>query len=464
MKIGAGALALLLWSTVSAPDPFAWLEDGDAPAVQHWTQAQTARTRAYLDALPGRAALGDRFRALYGIGSLGVPSRDRMHTAGGCSTRAATANRISRSSTSATACGGKDRALVDRMRWPRTAPWPSTGGSPAATASCSPTACRANGSEQSTLHVRDVATGKDLPDTIERTRACSLAWLPDGKGFYYTRYPPPAASQGRGELRPPRLLAHARRRPREGRAGLRRGPRQGGLAERRPVARRPLVGRHRGAGLGQGGGLLQGPAQAEDGASCRSSRRSRRSSTSVVRNDRFYVHTNDGGAALPLYGVDPLEAGPADWKEIIPERRRTCSKASRRSATRSSRQYMHKASSRLRLFDATAGKLRRGQTADARHASPALGGEWDGDEILLRLPVVHSAEERLSGGPRGTHVAELWEQVQARHRLLRLRGRAGHVPVEGRDADHDVPGHKKGFSGRQATRRCCTATAASTSA
>ena len=24
---------------------------------------------------------------------------------------------------------------------------------------------------------------------IERTRYCSLAWTPDGKGFYYTRYP-----------------------------------------------------------------------------------------------------------------------------------------------------------------------------------------------------------------------------------------------------------------------------------
>ena len=28
-----------------------------------------------------------------------------------------------------------------------------------------------------------------LPDTIERTRAASIAWLPDNSGFYYTRYP-----------------------------------------------------------------------------------------------------------------------------------------------------------------------------------------------------------------------------------------------------------------------------------
>src|SRR5439155_14199360 len=46
-----------------------------------------------------------------------------------------------------------------------------------------------HGDEQSTLYVRDVATGKDRGDCIGRTRACSLTWLTDGSGFYYTRYP-----------------------------------------------------------------------------------------------------------------------------------------------------------------------------------------------------------------------------------------------------------------------------------
>ena len=49
------------------------------------------------------------------------------------------------------------------------------------------------GSEQSTLRVRDVATGADLSDTIPWTRACSLEWLPDGSGFVYTRYPEPGS-------------------------------------------------------------------------------------------------------------------------------------------------------------------------------------------------------------------------------------------------------------------------------
>jgi prolyl oligopeptidase len=39
------------------------------------------------------------------------------------------------------------------------------------------------------LQVIETATGKLLAKKIERTRAASVAWLPDGSGFYYTRYP-----------------------------------------------------------------------------------------------------------------------------------------------------------------------------------------------------------------------------------------------------------------------------------
>ena len=41
----------------------------------------------------------------------------------------------------------------------------------------------------STLHIIETTTGKLLPDTIERTRAASIAWDLDNSGFYYTRYP-----------------------------------------------------------------------------------------------------------------------------------------------------------------------------------------------------------------------------------------------------------------------------------
>jgi prolyl oligopeptidase len=47
------------------------------------------------------------------------------------------------------------------------------------------------GDERSTLRILDVATGALLPDALPHTRAASVAWLPDGTGFAYTRYPDP---------------------------------------------------------------------------------------------------------------------------------------------------------------------------------------------------------------------------------------------------------------------------------
>ena len=58
-----------------------------------------------------------------------------------------------------------------------------------------------NGSEDGTLHVYEVATGKEIETPIPRvqypTAGGSLAWAANGKGFWYTRYPDPDAPADR---------------------------------------------------------------------------------------------------------------------------------------------------------------------------------------------------------------------------------------------------------------------------
>ena len=49
------------------------------------------------------------------------------------------------------------------------------------------------GDEWSTLQVLEVETGERRPDKIARARYSSVAWLPDGSGFFYTRYPEPGS-------------------------------------------------------------------------------------------------------------------------------------------------------------------------------------------------------------------------------------------------------------------------------
>jgi prolyl oligopeptidase len=207
VKVVAIAFCLLLSSPVSgAPaDPYRWLEDGDAPAVARWTEAQNTATRKALDHLPGRAALEERFGRLYAIGSLGAPvSRPGPEGPGSKSGKAGKPGEERRyfytrrdgAQNQAVlyvrdGLEGADRALVDvnreRADGTRALDWwfPSEDGRRVAYGTSD------DGSEESLLRVREVGSGQDVGDQIPRTRACSLAWLPDGSGFYYTRYPKP---------------------------------------------------------------------------------------------------------------------------------------------------------------------------------------------------------------------------------------------------------------------------------
>jgi prolyl oligopeptidase len=51
------------------------------------------------------------------------------------------------------------------------------------------------GSDWATYYVRELGTGKQLPDVIRWVKFSSLSWTEDGKGFFYGRYPEPRAGK-----------------------------------------------------------------------------------------------------------------------------------------------------------------------------------------------------------------------------------------------------------------------------
>jgi prolyl oligopeptidase len=174
---------------VEVRDPYRWLENGESAEVRAWIEAQNHYLRARLDAVPGRKWLEERLWRWQESGSLGSP----VVRGQGRHTRLFYTRREGKQNQPVLyvrqGANGKDRVLVDvnlmaadgtlALDW-----WyPSEDGNLVAYGISS------SGDEDSTLRVRAVATGRDLADTIPRARACSLAWLPDGSGFYYTRYP-----------------------------------------------------------------------------------------------------------------------------------------------------------------------------------------------------------------------------------------------------------------------------------
>ena len=49
---------------VTVRDDYRWLEDGSDPETKRWSAAENAYARAYLDRLPARAAIKERFKQL----------------------------------------------------------------------------------------------------------------------------------------------------------------------------------------------------------------------------------------------------------------------------------------------------------------------------------------------------------------------------------------------------------------
>ena len=165
-------------------DPYRWLER-DGADTRAWTDEQNARTHAALDALPGRARFVTRLRELLGVGLLGVPRPvgDRVffeRRSGGARQMVLYVREA-----------GRDRALVDPNMLDAagliTLDWwyPSPDGALVAYG------LSRGGTEMSTLHVIDVATGQRRPDEIPHTQRARVAW--SGDGFYYTVHPTPGS-------------------------------------------------------------------------------------------------------------------------------------------------------------------------------------------------------------------------------------------------------------------------------
>jgi prolyl oligopeptidase len=180
---------------VTVTDPYRWLEDPGDPRVRAWSAAQDERTRHYLDGLVARQPIYDR---LYGQVSASSPSYYRLQLAGG--RLFAFFNQPPKQQPMIAVMGPEADPAHARIVLDPNALNPS-GTTAIDWYVASPdgsllaVSLSENGSEDGTLHVFEVATGKERPEVITRvsypTGGGALAWRADGKGFWYTRYPGP---------------------------------------------------------------------------------------------------------------------------------------------------------------------------------------------------------------------------------------------------------------------------------
>jgi len=174
-------------------DPYRWLEDASDPAVRAWTAQQSARTRAYLDALPVREKLRTQLEK-YITGS--SPRYYNLKVVGGSvfaryfdpAKQQPSLRLLGRDLDPEKARTVLDPNVLDPSG-ATTIDWyvPSPDGTKVAVS------LSVGGSEDGTLHVFDVNSGEALRETVPHvnfaTAGGDLAWAADGKSFWYTRYP-----------------------------------------------------------------------------------------------------------------------------------------------------------------------------------------------------------------------------------------------------------------------------------
>ena len=403
-----GAVVDTFFGTL-VPDPYRWLEDDTSAATRQWTDQQNALTARVLGAVPGRDAIHARLTQLLSVGTVGAPTpkgNRYFYTK-----REGTQNQpilyVREGLT------GTDRVLVDvnalnpdgttAMDW-----WyPSEGGRYLAYG------ISQSGNERATLHVRDVATDRDLPDTIPDCRFSSVAWLPDNTGFYYTRFPHPGTVAAGEEHYNQRVRFHrlgadptrddsifGRQRFREETYGVQLSPdgRWLLITAGRTFYANDLYLKD----LRSNGPLVTVVENVEANFN------------TDLENDQLYITTNQGAPNWKMYAADPTNPGRNAWRELVGERQDAVLEGGGVVAGRLVLQYLKNASNRVE-FRSLEGALVREIELPTLGTVSGLSGEWNGHEAFFGFtsftvpPSVYRVD--LTGAAVGDPT--LWQRVEA---------------------------------------------------
>ena len=172
-------------------DPYRWMEDLDSEDVSAWVAAQNALTNRYLASLPSRDHFKERISVLWDFPKTTIPTAEAgmlfYRQNSGLEKQSPIFMRAS--------ADAKPQLLIDpNVLWPDGATSLSAfAPSPDARHLAYTTA--EGGADWQTVHVKDLKTGKDLPDAVQWMRFSGLSWTKDGQGFFYSRYPEPPKGQ-----------------------------------------------------------------------------------------------------------------------------------------------------------------------------------------------------------------------------------------------------------------------------
>jgi len=169
------------------PDPYRWLEDPDSPESRAWIEAQNRLTAAYLAEIPARATIRERLTKLWNYPKYGAPFRKAGRyfflKNDGLQNQSVLYKQASLEATPETLLDPNILSEDGTVALSTLAV--SDNGRLLAYGTA------ASGSDWEEFRVRDVVTARDLPDHLKWIKFSGASWTKDGAGFFYSRYPEP---------------------------------------------------------------------------------------------------------------------------------------------------------------------------------------------------------------------------------------------------------------------------------
>jgi prolyl oligopeptidase len=309
---------------VPVADPYRWLEDVADPDVQGWMRVQDDHARAQLAALPGGEALRRRLAELLYVDAVSAPVRrgDRTFYTRRHRDREKAVYYVRKGD-------GEEQVLLDPNTLSPDGSVSVHGVFPSRDGRMLAYKLSVNNADASTLHLRDLDSGRELTDLIDNARYATPSWTPDGRGFYYVWLPrdpsiPADVLPGRAEVRFHRVgdpgptdpvIA-----PATGDASrfvgvqLSRDGRWLFISHQHGWNSTDIWFKDMSGGTGPEGhvatdspapgfrALVAGQPALHD---------------VIAWRGAFYVHTNDGAPRYRVFKVDPARPERPDWREIV---------------------------------------------------------------------------------------------------------------------------------------------------
>jgi prolyl oligopeptidase len=167
-------------------DPYRWLEDQKSPETRAWIEQQMKYTEQYLSQVKIRPEIVNDLTKLERVESYSIP----IERGGNYFFKKRLADENQGSIYVRRGLHGQDERLIDATKLSADQNTSVQINDISKDGKLLVYGTRSGGADEETVHILDVTSGEDLPDSLPSARYSGVQLSPDEKGLYYARFDP----------------------------------------------------------------------------------------------------------------------------------------------------------------------------------------------------------------------------------------------------------------------------------